>query len=604
LTVNLSFASYATLTIAGEFGEPNTVEDRTVQPLATGSVRPGARLNGVYEIEKLIAQGGMGEVYRGFSIQTRHRVAIKMIRPEYTNDPDIFNLLRREALILRDLTHEAIVRYFVFSIDPDLRRAYLAMEFVDGPTLKKRLASGALPLEDVKILQRRLTGALQSAHEHGIVHRDVSPDNIILPDNDVRKAKIVDFGIARLLNPTEVSIIAGRFAGKFNFASPEQFGLAGGEVTFKSDIYSLGLVLAAALRGRPIDMGGTLAEALAKRSAPPDLSDIHPAIRPIIQAMLQPIPANRPASMEAVGSWQGSPDPGLPPSAGAKPSPAPERKGGRIAAALGALLVIVGLGSAAYAFRDELARWSHSATAPVTPPSPARLPPISGSEARIGLPPLGPPPKSTEEPSAQTPAPAPSVEAPPRSPSSSTAAAPPAPSPLSAPLPTASPAPPAASPAPPAASQTPTDSLQGQTLVTDCASQQAALDRLRADPTAERVRQFWRELQCERLRPQVRLLMESLNISPEPTAGPLAPSPAETPAPQLPSAASPPIRETDISIPPADASVEADACRRELAELNSIRSKPNLAEARQFVKTLTCDALKPQAERLLDSLTE
>ena len=98
------------------------VEERTVfQPSAAGSVRPGTRLNGIYEIEKLIAQGGMGEVYRGFNIQTRDIVAIKMIRPEFMNNPEVFELFRREASILHNLTHEAIVRYFVFSVDPDIQ---------------------------------------------------------------------------------------------------------------------------------------------------------------------------------------------------------------------------------------------------------------------------------------------------------------------------------------------------------------------------------------------------------------------------------------------------------------------------------------------------
>ena len=118
------------------------MEERTVfQPSAAGSVRPGTRLNGVYEIEKLIAEGGMGEVYRGFNIQTHDIVAIKMIRPEFMNNPEVFELFRREASILHNLTHEAIVRYFVFSVDPDIRRAYLAMEFVDGPSL----TSGSVP---------------------------------------------------------------------------------------------------------------------------------------------------------------------------------------------------------------------------------------------------------------------------------------------------------------------------------------------------------------------------------------------------------------------------------------------------------------------------
>src|SRR6516164_6560072 len=116
------------------------MEDRTVfQPIATGSVKPGTRLNGLYEIEKLIAQGGMGEVYRGFNIQTLDPVAIKMIRLEFSNNKEIFELFRREASILHNLSHESIVRYFVFSVDPDLHRAYLAMEFVEGPSLTDRL---------------------------------------------------------------------------------------------------------------------------------------------------------------------------------------------------------------------------------------------------------------------------------------------------------------------------------------------------------------------------------------------------------------------------------------------------------------------------------
>jgi len=104
------------------------VEERTIiQPAAFGSVRTGTRLNGVYEIEKPIAYGGMGEVYRGFNIQTRDLVAIKMILPEFSNNPEVFELFRREASILHNLVHEAIVRYFVFSVDPDIRRAYLGL---------------------------------------------------------------------------------------------------------------------------------------------------------------------------------------------------------------------------------------------------------------------------------------------------------------------------------------------------------------------------------------------------------------------------------------------------------------------------------------------
>lgn len=258
------------------------MEERTVfQPASSGSVKPGARLNGVYEIERLIAQGGMGEVYKGFNIQTNDPVAIKMIRPELSRNPDAFALFRREASTLHNLQHEAIVRYFVFSVDPDLQRAYLAMEYVDGPSLTRRLASGPLPLAAVKVLQKRIGGALEAAHALGIVHRDISSDNVILPGGDVQRAKIIDFGIARS-RQLEGTIVGDGFAGKYNYVSPEQVGLAGGEVTFKSDIYSFGLVLAEALRGRPIEMGGSPVDVIEKRRVVPDLSDVSPSIRPLI----------------------------------------------------------------------------------------------------------------------------------------------------------------------------------------------------------------------------------------------------------------------------------------------------------------------------------
>jgi serine/threonine-protein kinase len=355
-------------------------DDRTVfHPFAAGSVKQGTRLNGLYEIEELIAQGGMGEVYRGFNIQTMDPVAIKMIRLEFSNNKEIFELFRREASILHNLSHEAIVRYFVFSVDPDLRRAYLAMEFVEGPSLTSRFATGPIQLADVHVLRRRIAAALEAAHQHGVIHRDISPDNIILPQGDVRSAKVIDFGIARSLYRGEESIIGGRFAGKYNFASPEQFGLAGGEVSLKSDIYSFGLVLAAALRGSPIDMSGSEVEAIAKRSVLPDLSDIDPTIRPLLQAMLQPAPANRPASMAEVVAWEPQPSRGLwTPSARSRvprPLTAPptrEAGGGRAAAILGAAIALASLGGAAFMFRNDLGQWSQSMIASRPPSVPEK----------------------------------------------------------------------------------------------------------------------------------------------------------------------------------------------------------------------------------------
>ena len=272
----------------------------------SSQVPAGTRLNGIFEIDAPIGAGGMGEIYKGHNIQTGDALAIKVIRSEMAENEAALALFRKEASILHNLSHDAIVRYYVFSIDPDLRRPYLAMEFVDGLPLSEILHKGPLKFEAVRALRQRLAAGLQAAHSLGVVHRDVSPDNVILPGGDVNRAKIIDFGIARSAQLGGATVIGGGFAGKYNYVSPEQLGLYGGEVTGKSDIYSLALVLAEALTGRPIDMQGSQAEVVEKRRRVPDLSGIDARIRPLLESMLQPRPQDRPDSMAAIAAWQES----------------------------------------------------------------------------------------------------------------------------------------------------------------------------------------------------------------------------------------------------------------------------------------------------------
>jgi serine/threonine-protein kinase len=260
----------------------------------------GTQLSGIYELDERIASGGMGEVYRGHNIQTGDHVAIKIVLPEFARDQTILSLFRKEASILNHLSHEAVVRYHVFTIDPGIGRPYLAMEFVDGQSLFDIMRRGPMPGEDVRRLCHRLASGLSAVHQAGAVHRDLSPDNIILPGGRVERAKIIDFGIARSATVGGETLIGGKFAGKYNYVSPEQLGLYGGEVSEQSDIYSLGLVLAAALRGKPLDMSGSQYEVIEKRRSVPDLSDIDPDFRELIEAMLQPDPRDRPASMAEI----------------------------------------------------------------------------------------------------------------------------------------------------------------------------------------------------------------------------------------------------------------------------------------------------------------
>jgi eukaryotic-like serine/threonine-protein kinase len=273
-------------------------------------ISAGTWLNNIYEVDSLIATGGMGEVYRGHTIETCDPVAIKLIRSDLAGADAAFALFRKEAAALRNIYHEAIVRYYVFTTDPGLGRPYLAMEFVDGKSLSAVLRKGPLACETVYDLMVRIASGLQAAHEQDIVHRDISPDNIIIPDGNVKRAKIIDFGIARSTRLDSAGTIIGSgFAGKYNYVSPEQLGLFGGDVTPKSDIYSLALILVEALLQKPINMGGNHIEVIEKRRKVPDLSAIDPRLRPLLQRMLQPNPNDRPASMAEVAAWPLPPKP-------------------------------------------------------------------------------------------------------------------------------------------------------------------------------------------------------------------------------------------------------------------------------------------------------
>jgi serine/threonine protein kinase len=264
-------------------------------------IGPGTQLNGLFEIDEKIASGGMGEVFRGHEIQSGHPIAIKIVLSEFAKDETIVGLFNKEARVLRDFNHPAIVRYMAFGTDPVIGRPYLVMEFVDGPSLSERLEAGPLELAEAKSLFARLASGLDAAHQLGVIHRDISCDNVILANGSVSNAKIIDFGIAR--TKKGVTLLEGKFAGKYNFVSPEQLGLFNGQMSEATDIYSLGLLMVNALRGVPVDMNGSQLEVIEKRRVVPDISDIDPSIRSIIEDMLQPDPADRKVTMADIAEW-------------------------------------------------------------------------------------------------------------------------------------------------------------------------------------------------------------------------------------------------------------------------------------------------------------
>jgi serine/threonine protein kinase len=354
---------------------------------ATNGVPPGTRLNGIYEIDSMIGVGGMGEVYKSHEIQTGTTVAVKMLVPEMAENEAALALFRKEASALHYLMHDAIVRYFVFTVEPVLQRPYLAMEFVDGRSLAEILEEGPLTFEALLRLMRRVASGLNVAHQRGIIHRDVSPDNIIVPQGDVARAKIIDFGIARSTEIGDATIIGAGFAGKHNYVSPEQIGLFGGDVTAKSDVYSLGLVLFQALTGQKLDMGGSQFQLVEKRRRVPDLGGVDARIRPLLNEMLQPDPNDRP-SMAEIENWSvGAPT--RPPSqlierVGATAVEHAEPKPGhpwiRYGASAAAALLLIGASGAYYKYV-----WS-------VPIAPASKPLPSLTEGPLALKPMNPSP--------------------------------------------------------------------------------------------------------------------------------------------------------------------------------------------------------------------
>ena len=260
------------------------------------SITTGAILAHTYEIEALLARGGMGEVYRARHTELGSQHAIKVILPALASEARFISLFQEEARKLRRVRDDAVVGYEGLFLDENGLR-YLVMEFVDGPSLAQVMTQRRLSTSELLQLRDRIARGLAAAHEKGIYHRDISPDNIILVEDRADQAKIIDFGIAKSTEPGDRTVVGQDFAGKYSWVSPEQLGLYGGKVDGRSDIYSLGLVLAAAVIGRPLPMGNSPISVIEARRAVPDLSAVPEELRSAIAPLLEPNPDDRPQSM-------------------------------------------------------------------------------------------------------------------------------------------------------------------------------------------------------------------------------------------------------------------------------------------------------------------
>jgi serine/threonine-protein kinase len=211
----------------------------------------GQVLDGRYLLSAHLATGGMGAVFRAQHVYMRKDLAIKVLRPDLSASSDLVERFRREAEIIAALEHENIVRVTDFGRSPE-GYLFLVMELLEGESLFERLRrEGALtPLASVEILWQ-VCAALEAAHARGVVHRDLKPENVYLarvPDGR-EVAKILDFGIAKIGDPTSASsTAAGMVVGTPEYLSPEQ--ALGGDVDTRADLYSVGLIAWRMLVGR------------------------------------------------------------------------------------------------------------------------------------------------------------------------------------------------------------------------------------------------------------------------------------------------------------------------------------------------------------------
>jgi serine/threonine-protein kinase len=249
------------------------VAERTLS-IAARTV-PGEVIADRYELEELVGTGGMSSVYRARDRLLERYVALKVLHPHYADDDEYVERFRREARSVAQLSHPHIVT--VIDRGEDDGQQFIVFEYVDGENLKQFVErTGPLPTRRAVELALEVADALAFAHEHGLVHRDVKPQNVLLtPDGD---AKVTDFGIARSLDVEHGMTQTGTVLGTSNYLSPEQ--ASGKTTTATTDVYSLGVVIYELLTAEVPFPGDNFVAVAMKHinEPPPDLLEKRPDV--------------------------------------------------------------------------------------------------------------------------------------------------------------------------------------------------------------------------------------------------------------------------------------------------------------------------------------
>ena len=263
----------------------------------------GKKLDGLYEVKELIGSGGMANVYkavmlgRNGPVPAGTVVAVKVLRQEYTHDPELVRRFKNESKAISLLNHPNIVKVYDVSVNDQLQ--YIVMEYVDGMTLREYLneRGGKLTSRETVHFISQILKALEHAHANGVVHRDIKPQNIMLLDNG--QLRMMDFGIARI-SRAENQLLSGKTMGSVHYISPEQ--AKGDETDCTSDIYSVGVMMYEMLSGQlPFDAEDAVEVAIKQISdQPKSLHEIAPqvpaALVEITEKAMAKLPQNRYAS--------------------------------------------------------------------------------------------------------------------------------------------------------------------------------------------------------------------------------------------------------------------------------------------------------------------
>ena len=268
------------------------------------AVPAGKRL-GRYEIRSLLGVGGMGEVYLAQDNQLRRSVALKLLPPEFTRDQERLRRFKQEAFAASALNHPNIFTIYEIGQEGDVH--FIATEYIEGMSLRERMAKGSIEIEEVLDLGAQIASGLAAAHASGIVHRDIKPDNIMIRRDGY--IKVLDFGLAKLTeyrglgSDSEAATVQvvktdpGKVLGTANYMSPEQ--TRGLDVDERTDIWSLGVILYELVAGRIPFEGHTASDVVASilRTEPVPLqrysADVPAELQRIVRRALRKDPEER-----------------------------------------------------------------------------------------------------------------------------------------------------------------------------------------------------------------------------------------------------------------------------------------------------------------------